>query len=125
MANDRALVLVLDSAEPEKLADFYGQLLGGETRVEPDLAHLSIVGPHGVLLMIRRNEGMVPPVWPQTGLAQQAEMRLNVPAENLDAVEREIVSLGGQPLDIEGGDGSQELRTFADPEGHAFALAES
>ncbi|MBU7596671.1 VOC family protein [Streptomyces sp. P38-E01] len=119
MTDSRALLLVLDSREPEQLAQFYAALLGGaEIQVQPDLTHLRVVQPQGVQLLIRRNEQMVPPVWPQTG-ATGPEVRLAV--ADVDAAEREIISLGGQPLDIESEDST---RTFADPEGHPFALVE-
>lgn len=119
MTNSRALVLVLESGEPEKLAQFYSRLLRAEVQVEPDLAHLRVHGPNGTHLMIRRNEGMIPTVWPQSSVTHQGQVRLSVPAGELDEVEREIVSLGGQPLDIESED---DTLTFADPDGHPFAL---
>ncbi|GAB3644319.1 VOC family protein [Streptomyces sparsus] len=122
MADHRAIVLVLDSAEPEKLADFYAQLLGGEIQVERDLEHLTVSGPHGPYLQIRRNENMVAPVWPQSGITQQAYVRVLVPAEQADQVEREVIGLGGSPLDIEE-HGSADVHTFADPSGHPFTLA--
>lgn len=119
MTNARELVLVLESGEPERLAQFYSQLLDAEVQVEPDLAHLRVQGPHGTHLMIRRNEGMVPTVWPQSSVTSQGQVRLSVPAGELDEVERRIVGLGGQPLDIESED---DNLTFADPDGHPFAL---
>lgn len=122
MPNSKAFVMVLDSAEPEKLADFYSRLLSAEVQVGADLAHLTIVGAQGIQLVIRRHEGMVPPVWPQSGASQEVRMRLLVDETALDETEREIISLGGQPLDIVDGEGLHDARTFADPDGHPFAL---
>lgn len=120
MTNSRTLVLVLDSADPEKLAQFYAALLGAEIQVDPDLAHLHVVGPHGgTHLMVRRSEGMIPQVWSHSADTAQSQVRLSVPADQLDAVEREIVGLGGHPLDIET---EADHLTFADPDGHSFAL---
>ncbi|MDK1472659.1 VOC family protein [Streptomyces sp. 549] len=123
MANQRAIVLVLDSSEPEKLADFYAQLLGGEIQVETDLEHLTVSGPGGPYLQVRRNENMVPPVWPQAGITQQTYVRLLVAADEVDQAEREIIGLGGQPLDVDENGSTRDVRAFADPSGHPFTLA--
>lgn len=122
MPNSRAFALVLDSSQPEKLAEFYSQLLRAEIQVESDLTHLSIVGPHGPQLIIRKSEGMVASVWPQNGAAQDVRIRLIVAEDGLDEVEREIIGLGGHPLDLVDGEGARDTHTFADPDGHPFAL---
>lgn len=122
MPNTRAFALVLDSSEPEKLAEFYSRLLDAEVRVETDLTHLSVIGPSGPQLVIRRNESMVAPVWPQHGAAQEVRLRLIVSVDEVDAVEREVIGLGGHPLDLVDSEGARDTRTFVDPSGHPFAL---
>ncbi|WP_405532887.1 VOC family protein [Streptomyces avidinii] len=128
MTVTKTTVLVLDSAEPELLARFYAELLGATTGPAPGDGELLLVtGRTGVVVGIRRDPGHVPPSWPLPEGSQQAHLCILVEERSLDEAEREAVALGARPVAAED-DGSLSgsrtvLRRYADPAGHAFALA--
>ncbi|MER6410000.1 VOC family protein [Streptomyces humidus] len=119
MAVVKAGVVVLDCAEPEKLAEFYKGLLDGE---ETDLSanRVEIRGADGIRLAFRRDVNATPPSWPRPENSLQAHLDFLV--DDLDEVERRVVSLGGRPLDTKGAPGPHEERGYADPAGHSFTL---
>ncbi|MFD7131214.1 VOC family protein [Streptomyces sp. NPDC059894] len=119
MALVNAGVVVLDCAEPERLAEFYKGLLDGrETDVTAN--RVEIQGAGGTRLAFRRDVNATPPSWPRPENSLQAHLDFLV--DDLDEVERLIVSLGGRPLETRGADGPYEERGYADPAGHSFTL---
>src|SRR4051812_31852337 len=86
-------VVVLDCAEPEKLAVFYKELLEGE---ETDVSanRVEIRGADGTRLAFRRDMNATPPSWPRPESSLQAHLDFHV--EDLDAAERKVVGLGGR-----------------------------
>ncbi|MET9962195.1 VOC family protein [Streptomyces sp. NPDC006326] len=128
MTVPKTSVLVLDCAEPEPLARFYGSLLDAAVGpAEGDADLILVSGPTGVLLGVRRDPGRVPPSWPLPEDSQQVHLRILVTPESLDEAEREAVALGARPVAAEGDDTRPGSRTtqrrYADPAGHAFVLA--
>ncbi|MFF4646150.1 VOC family protein [Streptomyces sp. NPDC001389] len=128
MTVPKTSVLVLDCAEPEELARFYGLLLGA--RVEPaegDAGLLLVSGPSGTALGIRRDPDRVPPSWPLPDGPEQPHLRILVTPETLDEAGREAVALGARPVAAEGDDcrpvGRTTQRRYADLAGHGFVLA--
>ncbi|MYT19038.1 VOC family protein [Streptomyces sp. SID7760] len=127
MTVPKTAVLVLDSAEPELLAQFYAELLGATAGPAPGDGDLLLVtGPTGVVLGVRRDPDHIPPSWPLPEGSQQAHVHILVDERSLDAAEREAVALGARPVaaEDEGGlPGSRTtLRRYADPAGHGFTL---
>lgn len=129
MTVTKTSVLVLDCAEPETLARFYAELLGGTAGPAPGDGELFLVtGRSGVVVGVRRDPSYLPPSWPVPEDAQQTHLRILVAADSLDEAEREAVALGARPV-AAGESGSQPesdrttLRRFADPAGHSFVLA--
>ncbi|WP_030300316.1 VOC family protein [Streptomyces katrae] len=128
MTVPKTTVLVLDSAEPELLARFYAELLGATAGPAPGDGELLLVtGRGGVVLGVRRDPDHAPPSWPLPEGSQQAHLCILVDEKCLDEAEREAVTLGARPVAAED-DGSlpgsrTTLRRYADPAGHAFALA--
>ncbi|MEU0334354.1 VOC family protein [Streptomyces sp. NPDC006193] len=119
MALVKAGVVVLDCAEPEKLAEFYRQLLEGERTVES--ANLvEIRGADGMRLAFRRDVNATPPSWPRPENSLQAHLDFLV--EDLDEAERRVVGLGGRPTETRDAAGPYEERGYADPAGHSFTL---
>ncbi|MCQ9130941.1 MULTISPECIES: VOC family protein [Streptomyces] len=119
MAVVKAGVVVLDCAEPEKLAEFYKGLLDAEeTHTSANL--VEIRGADGVRLAFRRDVNATPPSWPRPENSLQAHLDFLV--DDLDEVERRVVSLGGRPLETKGAPGPHEERGYADPAGHSFTL---
>jgi predicted enzyme related to lactoylglutathione lyase len=112
-------VVVLDCAEPEKLAAFYKELLGGE---ETDVSsnRVEIRGADGTRMAFRRDVNATPPSWPRPENSLQVHLDFHV--EDLDAAERKVVGLGGRPLETKDVTGPFEERSCADPAGHSFTL---
>ncbi|MDI1458380.1 VOC family protein [Streptomyces sp. NPDC003388] len=112
-------VVVLDCAEPEKLAEFYRQLLDGEqTHASANL--VEIQGSDGFRLAFRRDVNATPPSWPRPENSLQAHLEFLV--SDLDEAERRVVGLGGRPLEAGDPAGTYEERGCADPAGHSFTL---
>ncbi|MEU3187874.1 VOC family protein [Streptomyces sp. NPDC006923] len=116
-------VLVLDSAEPVELAEFYTTFLDAESRIGKDPDFVEIVGHHGVHLAIRRDHGHAPASWPRPESSQQAHLRILVAREDIDEAEREAISLGARPLETKDNGGPRDVRIYSDPAGHSFTLA--
>ncbi|MDC0773650.1 VOC family protein [Streptomyces sp. HD] len=122
MALVKAGFVVLDCAEPEKLAVFYTELLEGE-QTDATANRVEIRGADGTRLAFRRDMNATPPSWPRPENSLQAHLDFTV--EDLDAAERRIVGLGGRPLEAREAAGPYEERGYADPAGHSFTLRRS
>ncbi|MFD5545041.1 VOC family protein [Streptomyces sp. NPDC127079] len=119
MALVTAAVVVLDCAEPEKLAYFYRQLLEGEES-DANANLIEIRAADGVRIAFRRDVNATPPSWPRPENSLQAHLVLLV--EDLDEAERRVVGLGGRPIEAKDPAGPYEERGYADPAGHSFTL---
>ncbi|MCX2969511.1 MULTISPECIES: VOC family protein [Streptomyces] len=122
MAVEKTSVLVLDSAEPEELAEFYAKLLDAEARLGRHPDYVEVTAPGGVALTIRRDRSYARPSWPRPENSQEAHLHLLVAQRDMDEAEREVVSLGGRPLDTKDNGGTRDVRLYSDPGGHPFAL---
>ncbi|MFJ5775515.1 VOC family protein [Streptomyces sp. NPDC093094] len=111
-------VVVLDCAEPERLAEFYKELLAAE-ETHTTANRIEIESPAGTRLAFRRDVNATPPSWPRPENSLQVHLELE--ADDLDEAERRIVSLGGRPTETSA-PGSHEERGYADPSGHSFVL---
>ncbi|MEV6760303.1 VOC family protein [Streptomyces sp. NPDC051105] len=119
MALVTAAVVMLDCAEPEKLAYFYRQLLEGEeSEVSADL--VEVRAADGGRIAFRRDVNATPPSWPRPENSLQAHLVFLV--EDLDETERRVVGLGGRPIEARDPAGPFEERGYADPAGHSFTL---
>ncbi|WP_055490989.1 VOC family protein [Streptomyces sp. TP-A0356] len=119
MALVLAGVVVLDCAEPEKLAAFYRELLEAE-EVDATANRVEIRGADGIRMAFRRDVNATPPSWPRPENSLQAHLDFLV--EDLDEAERKVVGLGGRPLEAKDAAGPFEERGYADPAGHSFTL---
>jgi len=111
--------VVLDCAEPEKLAVFYKELLDAE-ETGATANRVEIRGAGGIRLAFRRDAKATPPSWPRPENSLQAHLDFAV--QDLDEVERKVVELGGRPLETKDASGPFEERGYADPAGHSFTL---
>ena len=111
--------LVLDCLEPEKLAVFYKELLAAE-ETDATANRVEIRGADGTRLAFRRDVNATPPSWPRP--ENSLQVHLDFLVEDLDAVERKVIELGGRPLDTKVAPGPFEERGYADPAGHSFTL---
>lgn len=112
-------VVVLDCAEPEKLAEFYKELLGAE-EADAHANRVEIRAADGFRLALRRDANATAPSWPRPENSLQAHLEFVV--DDLDAVERLIVGLGGRPMETGAPFGPAEERGYADPAGHSFTV---
>ncbi|MFF7356794.1 MULTISPECIES: VOC family protein [Streptomyces] len=119
MAVVKAGLVVLDCAEPEKLAEFYRELLAGE-QTDASANLVEIRGTDGIRLAFRRDVNATPPSWPRP--ENSLQVHLDFLVEDLDEAERRVVGLGGRPLDTKDPAGPYEQRGYADPAGHSFTL---
>ncbi|MFE2280733.1 VOC family protein [Streptomyces sp. NPDC059454] len=112
-------VVVLDCAEPEKLAEFYKELLEAQ-EVDAHVNRVEIRAADGFRLALRRDVNATAPSWPRPENSLQAHLEFVV--DDLDAVERLIVGLGGRPMEAGDTSGPAEERGYADPAGHSFTV---
>ncbi|MEU6217730.1 VOC family protein [Streptomyces sp. NPDC047022] len=112
-------LVVLDCAEPEKLAAFYRELLDAE-ETDASANRVEIRGADGMRMAFRRDANATPPSWPRP--ENSLQVHLDFVVEDLDAAERRVVALGGRPLEAKDAPGPFEERGCADPAGHSFTL---
>ncbi len=107
----RLVGISLGCPEPQRLADFYRELLGGRQLWAKDTS-VGIEVP-GAVLVAQRVDDHVPPAWPGTAI-----VHLDLTADDLRAVEERAVVLGAtlpeQP--------DPRWRVLLDPAGHPFCL---
>lgn len=112
--------LVIDCADPERLAVFWSEVLGyveldreAEGVIEIGPSEAGFGGPQPTLIL-RRNDN------PPTG---QLRLHIDVNAtdRDQDAELERLLALGAKPTDI-GQTGEESWHVLADPEGNAFCL---
>ena len=118
MALAKLGVVVLECPDPDALAGFYAQVLGGTVEREQDGQWVDLAVPGGQALAFQRSADHTPPRWPAPEGAMQFHLDLTVP--DLDAAEEGVLKLGATPLDT--ADRSRAFRVYADPAGHPFCL---
>lgn len=107
--------IILDCADPGRLAEFYRTATGWkETSADDDFVYLSDGGP--VQLAFQRVAGFRPPTWPDEG--KQAHLDLRV--DDVLRAEQDLIALGATKPEFQPGDGWTVL---IDPAGHPFCIA--
>lgn len=106
--------VVLDCADPVKLAEFY-QRLTGLPVVSSDDGFVAL-GDGPVQLAFQRVVGYQGPNWPEAG----THAHLDVQAPDPEAAVRELLALGATRPEFQPGEGSWTVLT--DPEGHPFCV---
>jgi catechol 2,3-dioxygenase-like lactoylglutathione lyase family enzyme len=110
--------IVLDAADPRRVAEFYRDLLGWEiVYTDDDWTTLSDGGP--VRLAIQLAPDHRPPSWPDPDHPQQAHLDLHV--DDLDVAERQALELGATKAQVQPSP-KDTFRVFLDPAGHPFCL---
>ncbi|HEX4290319.1 MAG TPA: VOC family protein [Trebonia sp.] len=115
MAIARYPSFVIDCADPQALATFYGALLDWKVELKDDWA--DIRGGAESCISFQQVEGYAPPDWPTQALPQQ--MHLDVMVEDLDTAEAAVLELGATKHAFQPG---TTFRVFLDPAGHPFCL---
>ncbi|MDR1531518.1 MAG: VOC family protein [Clostridiales bacterium] len=109
----------IDCNEPEKLQNFYGELLGWDKRILWGCPAIIKEG-YLVILFMKPDEQYSVPIWPEMPGAQQKQMHFNFQVDDLQTAVSEAISLGAVKADNQyGGD---DFVTLLDPEGHPFCL---
>ncbi len=108
--------IVIDCAEPGRLASFYERLLG-MTRVmdEPDWVVIGISADQPGIAFARVSDYQ-PPTWPSGPRPQHRHFDVRV--ADLDVGEEQVLAIGATRLP----GGGETFRVFADPVGHPFCL---
>jgi hypothetical protein len=109
--------LVLDCAEPVKLAEFYQRLTG--LPVVSSTEDFVALGDGPVRMAFQRIAGYRAPDWPEDG----ARAHLDVHAPDPEAAVRDLLALGAARPEFQPGAGSWTVLT--DPEGHPFCVMAS
>ncbi|MBB2988014.1 VOC family protein [Terracoccus luteus] len=108
--------VVVDCADPDRLARFYESLLTMVRVVDtPDWVVIGDAADRPGLAFARVADHE-PPTWPTGPRPQYRHLDVRVP--DLDAAERAVLALSATRL-TGGGEG---YRVFADPAGHPFCL---
>ncbi|WP_420124449.1 VOC family protein [Nakamurella sp.] len=108
-------LVVLDTPEPRRLAEFYGALLGWIV-VDEDEDWITLRPDAGSSygLAFQLAPDLVPPTWPDPAVPQQSH--LDVTVDDLDEGEARVLAIGARPTGIAAGG----FRAYLDPSGHPF-----
>lgn len=112
---------VLESDNPEELAKFYQQVLGGEV-FTPDFDWVELVSADGdPRLSFQLSPGHVPPVWP--GDDGDLQFHLDIQVDDLAVAHEQLLAIGARPVARPDGkiDG---FRVYLDPSGHPFCTVD-
>lgn len=108
--------ITLDCGDPQRLADFWAALLGGEITYSCE-KFVTVRLPHLALTAIRVPNHR-PPTWPGGDVPKQIHLDLAV--DDLDTAEQQAVRLGAESaIDQPAPD---RCRVLIDPAGHLFCV---
>ncbi len=116
----RMRAVVLDCPDPQRLAEFYMALVGGEITYADD-EWVNLRG-EGVLLSFQRLPDHRPPQWPDGDPPQQ--FHLDVTVDDVDSAEAQVLALGAVKHGVQPGEAEEDgnFRVYLDPAGHSFCL---
>ena len=109
--------VVLDTDDPQGLAEFYMALLGWEIE-PPEDDWVTIKGGTGGQLDFQLAINHKPPTWPDNAIPQQFHLDLHV--DDLNEAAAYAESIGARRA--ANGDHSPNFIVFLDPSGHPFCL---
>ena len=110
-------IVVLDTDDPPRMAEFYTALLGWEVeRADDDWITLRGDGDARIAFQLALNHK--PPTWPDNQVPQQIHFDFAV--DDLDAAAAYATSIGARR--VEGPNEHSSFIVFLDPSGHPFCL---
>ena len=110
-------MVVLDTDDPPRLAEFYTTLLGWEVERKDD-DWVTIRGDSDARIAFQLAPNHRPPTWPDNAVPQQVHFDFAV--DDMDAAVAYATSIGARR--IEGPMSSEGFVVFLDPSGHPFCL---
>jgi predicted enzyme related to lactoylglutathione lyase len=110
-------MVVLDTDDPPRMAEFYTALLGWRV-LRTDDDWITIAGEGGAQMAFQLALDHRPPTWPDNAVPQQSHLDLTV--DDLPAAAAYVESIGGQR--VQGPEKSENFIVFLDPSGHPFCL---
>ncbi len=118
---------VLECADVHSLADFYCCLLGWQKGYDEGDEWVDICSPSGgVKIAFQKNEGYVPPVWPDELGAQQQMAHLDFVVQNRQQMALAVahaVACGAMKAHMQYSE--DKWITMLDPAGHPFCFVVS
>jgi len=109
--------VVMDSADPRGLAQFWAEVLGGRVEAD-DETWVTLDEPTGRRLAFQLSPDHEPPVFPDPHGSQQ--FHLDVEVDDVDRAESAVLELGATR--VTDAPGEENFRVFRDPSGHPFCL---
>jgi catechol 2,3-dioxygenase-like lactoylglutathione lyase family enzyme len=109
--------VVLDTKDPQQLAQFYEAVLGGELVAEDD-TWVVLTDPTGRRLAFQLSPDHQPPRFPDPRGSQQ--FHLDVKVTDVDEAESKVLALGATR--VTDAVGEDHFRVYRDPAGHPFCL---
>ncbi len=112
--------ITIDCVDPQRLADFYAELLGWEkTALSGNCVQVRMPG-QPMRFLCEREEDYVPPVWPETPGAQQKMLHLDFTVSDLAKAVAKAEALGAVRTQKQYN--PNQWITMLDPAGHPFCL---
>jgi predicted enzyme related to lactoylglutathione lyase len=109
----------IDCAEPEKLRDFYADMLGWNKCEMYGCP--AVIGEYGlVVLFVEPECEHCHPTWPEEDGKEQKQMHFDFMVNDMSSAIENAVRLGATKPDTQYGDG--DCVTMLDPAGHPFCL---
>ncbi|MEU4266521.1 VOC family protein [Streptomyces sp. NPDC026092] len=112
--------LVIECADPERLAAFWSEVLGYVELVREDDGSIEIGPPDAGTGGARPTLVLSPSSEPRTG-ARRMHFDVNATDRDQDAELERLLALGARPADV-GQTGEESWHVLEDPEGNAFCL---
>jgi catechol 2,3-dioxygenase-like lactoylglutathione lyase family enzyme len=115
----RLFAVTLDCPDPQALARFYRELVGGDLRASNDDFVVLSAPDASMRLDFQRVENPEPDPWPSK--AAPRRLHLDIVVDDLDQWEQHLCSIGARPAEVQ--PGGDRFRVLIDPAGHPFCLA--
>jgi catechol 2,3-dioxygenase-like lactoylglutathione lyase family enzyme len=107
--------VVVDTKDPQALAEFYAGLLGGDVEAE-DEDFIVLTEPSGLRMAFQLSPEHEPPRFPDPSGSQQ--FHLDIRVDDVDDAQRRVLALGATEVGVQG----EDFRVYRDPAGHTFCL---
>jgi hypothetical protein len=117
MATAKLWSVTLDCADPQPLATFWAQLLGGKIAYTSD-KFVGVEIPGGTWIGAYQIDDYSPAAWPDGDEGKQFHLDLAV--DDLDEAERAAIELGATKADHQ--PEPDRWRVLLDPAGHPFCV---